>query len=51
MEQELCKILAAAIIDEYLASASETLSGALQDNDRGVIVGHRSFEKGLFNSR
>ncbi len=40
-------IKVAAIIDEYSASASEILSGALQDNDRGVIVGHRSFGKGL----
>lgn len=40
-------IKVAAIIDEYSASASEIVSGALQDNDRGVIVGHRSFGKGL----
>ncbi len=41
------KIKVAAIIDEYSASASEIVSGALQDNDRGIIVGQRSFGKGL----
>jgi carboxyl-terminal processing protease len=35
------------MIDEYSASASEIFSGAIQDNDRGVIVGRRSFGKGL----
>ncbi len=33
--------------NEYSASASEILSGAIQDNDRGVIVGRRTFGKGL----
>lgn len=35
------------LIDENSASASEVLAGAVQDNDRGIIVGRRSFGKGL----
>jgi carboxyl-terminal processing protease len=35
------------MIDENSASASEILAGAIQDQDRGIIVGRRSFGKGL----
>lgn len=35
------------LIDEFSASSSEVFAGAIQDNDRGLIIGHRSFGKGL----
>jgi carboxyl-terminal processing protease len=37
----------ACLVDEYSASAAEILAAAIQDNDRGVIIGLRTFGKGL----
>ena len=38
------------LIDEGSASASEILSGAIKDNDRGILVGKKTFGKGLVQS-
>ena len=41
------KIPIAILVDENSASASEILAGAIQDNDRGIVIGRRTYGKGL----
>lgn len=48
---EATDIEVAILVDETSASSSEILAGAIQDNDRGLIIGRRTFGKGLVQTQ